>query len=141
MKPKDLYGSAHLVVAAIRVDSHRNQSPPSVEDVCETLAFSPEEGHRLCRRFEEAGIIEIVDSAYGPRLFVRDHLKIESLDRSNDKPDKLSQELQRFQKERKGIAKSVESFKAQQAERQKQLFANLDSKLKAKKGPGDKSSS
>jgi hypothetical protein len=141
MKPKDLYSNAHLVVAAIRVSSHRNQTPPSVEDVCDTLAFSPEEGHRLCRRLEEPGIIEIVDSAYGPRLFVRDHLKIESLDRTAEGPDKLSQELQRFQKERKGISKSVESFKAQQAERQKQLFASLDSKLKGKKSSEDGSSS
>ena len=129
MTVDDMYNAAHLFVAAVRVLTHQKNMPPSVENVCELLAFSRESGHLLCRKLSDLGAIECVEGAFGDRLFVRDHARLEAVER-NDAPKKLDLALKQFQNNRKPMDEEVASFKAKQKEKQKNLFEELEKKLK-----------
>ena len=75
------------------------------------------------------GIINIVEGAFGTRLFVQDHLKIEEIP-IDKKEDKLEEVLKKFKDNKKDFSKKIESFQAQRAKKQKDLFAELNKKLK-----------
>ena len=128
-KSKDLYTSAHLFISAIRVLEHQHNSPPTVEDICRLLSMSIEHSSYLSRKLKEMGIIDVVEGSYGTRLFIRDFLKIEEIERDNDK-SKLEEELKKFQESQKGLSQKIESIKTQQAEKKKNLFAEMEKKLK-----------
>lgn len=98
----DLYSQAHLIAAAIRILEHQHATPPSVEEVCEILSFSVEQGHRLCNRLKEMGIIDITSGAFGTRLFVVDHTKIEEIPRG-ESSSSMEAELRKFQDSQKGL--------------------------------------
>jgi hypothetical protein len=123
------YDDAHLFVAAVRFLSHRDQTPPDLDRVCQALKLSPEHGGLLCRRLTEIGAIERVTGAYGERLFVRDHLKLEDLPRTAQ-PDRLQDELDRFQQTQKGLTSKVENIRAEQARKRKDLFTEMEKKLR-----------
>ena len=129
MKELDLYTKAHLVVAAIRILEHQESVSSSIEKVCRMISFSLEHGNLICKKLGEMGIIEIVEVAYGTRLFIKDHLKIEEIPRGTG-GSKLEEELKKFQSSKKDLSKKIELFKAEQAEKQKNLFAKLEKKLK-----------
>ena len=129
MNDLDLYRKAHLLVAAIRILEYRRHSPPAIETVCELLEISTEEGGFLFRKLEECGIIESVENAQEIRLYIRDHLKIEEIPKGAAETQ-LDKELKNFQTSRKGLTQKVESFQAAQAEKKKQMFAELEKKLK-----------
>jgi len=129
MNHANLYSSAHLIVAAIRILEHRNNSPPSVENVCDTLSVSLEQGNLLFRKLEELKIIEVVEGPYGTRLFVRNHLMIEEIPKDS-KGSGIEEEIKQFQNTKKDYTKKIESFQAKQEEKQKNLFAELEKKLK-----------
>ena len=129
MKNTDFYSEAHLVVAAIRIFEHSNAVPPSVDDVCKTLSFSLEQGNLICRKLNEIGIIDLVAGGYGTRLFIKDHLKIEEIPKG-EKGGKLEEELKKFQNAQKDFTRKIESLQAKQAKEQKNLFAEIENKLK-----------
>ena len=126
---KDFYMQAHLLVAAIRVFEHTNSRPPTIEDLCQTVNFSIEKGNFLCRKLEELDVIEAVEGSYGARLFVRDHLKIEDIPRTEPE-NNFEDELQKFQENRKTFSQKMETFQAQQKQKKKDLFAEMEKKLK-----------
>ena len=129
MESKDLYSTAHLFVAAIRVWSHQNSNAPSVADICNTLEISTERGNFLCKQLEELEVVEVVEGAFGTRLFVKDHLKIEDIPK-DQKISKLDDELSKFKETQKEFSRKIESFKAEQAQKKKDLFADVQKKLK-----------
>lgn len=129
MQKSDLYSNAHLVVAAIRVLTHQQSAPPSIETVCQALSFSLEQGNFICNKLAETEVIEIVEGAYGTRLFIKDHLKIEDIPKG-DKVSGFEDDLKKFQDSKKDFTKKIESFQAKQAKKQKNLFAELEKKLK-----------
>jgi len=126
---KDFYMQAHIMVAAIRVFEHTNSRPPTIEDLCQTVNFSIEKGNFLCRKLEELDVIEAVEGSYGTRLFVRDHLKIEDIPRTEPE-NNFEDELQKFQENRKTFSQKMETFQAQQKQKKKDLFAEMEKKLK-----------
>ena len=128
-KHKDLYTSAHLFVAAIRVFEHQHNSPPTLEDLCRVLSMSIEHCGYLSRKLKEMGIIDVVEGSYGTRVFIRDFLKIEEIPRGDD-TSKLEEELKKFQESQKGLSQKIESIQTQQAEKKKTLFAEMEKKLK-----------
>jgi hypothetical protein len=125
-----LYDSAHLFVAAVRLLTHREQSPPDLDQVCDMLQLSKERGGFVCRRLEELGAVEAVEGAYGLRLFVREHLKIEDLPKE-DGPDRLQDELSKFQAAQKNVASRIASLQADQKKKKKSLFEEMEKKLRA----------
>ena len=129
MQNSDFYSDAHLVVAAIRVFTHQNSTPPSMDEVCRIISFSLEQGNFICKKLKEIGIVDVVEGGFGTRLFIKNHLKIEEIPRGK-KEDKLGEALKEFQNSKKDFTRVVESFQAKQAKKQKDLFAELEEKLK-----------
>ena len=129
MQTSNFYSDAHLIVATIRVLTHKNATPPSIEDVSNALSFSLEQGNFLSKKLKKMGIIDIVEGAFGTRLFIQDHLKIEEIPQG-EKEDKLEEALKKFRDSKKNFSKKIESFQAQKAKNQKNLFAELEKKLK-----------
>jgi hypothetical protein len=129
MQHPDLYSNAHLVVAAIRIFTHKNSKHPSLNEICKTLSFSLEQGNLICNKLRELRIIDVVEGAFENHLFIKDHLKIEEIPRDK-KEDKLGDALKKFKDSKKDFSKTIESFQAKQAEKQKALFAELEEKLK-----------
>ena len=128
-KKTTLYSEAHLMVAAIRVYEHLNSRPPTVEDVCRAINFSVEQGYFICRKLQEVDIIRAVEGSYGTRLFINDHLKLEALPRVEPE-NKLEDDLKKFQDSQKAFSQKIESFQAQQKQKKKDLFAEMEKKLK-----------
>jgi len=128
-KSKDLYTSAHIFISAIRVCEHQNSTPPTVEDICRVLSMSIERSSYLSRKLKEMEIIDVVEGSYGNRLFIRDFLKIEEIPRGDDE-SKLEEELKKFKESKKGLLQKIESIQTQQAEKKKNLFAEMEKKLK-----------
>ena len=129
MQNPDLYSNAHLVVAAIRIFTHKDSKHPSINEICKTLSFSLEQGNLICNKLRNLGIIDVVEGAFESHLFIKDHLKIEEISRDK-KEDKLEEALKKFKDSKKDFSKKIESFQAKQAEKQKALFAELEEKLK-----------
>jgi hypothetical protein len=125
----DFYSQAHLMVAAIRVFEHKNSRPPTIGELCQAIDFSIEKGNFICRKLEELDIIEAVEGSYGTRLFVRDHLNIEDIPRG-ESDNHFEEELKKFQDNRKAISQKVETFQAEQKKKKKDLFAEMEKKLK-----------
>ena len=130
MKTIKTYHHSHLFVSAIRILDHQKSAPPSIEEVCSLLEFSLEQGHFICNKLVEMGIVEIVEGAYGMRLFIKDHLLLEEIPIS-DQESKLDEALKQFKATRKGYEKKVASIQADQKEKRKNLFADLEKKLKS----------
>ena len=129
MQNSDFYSNAHLFVAAIRVFTHQNSAPPSIDQVCRITSFSLEQGNFICKKLKELGVVDVVEGGFGNRLFIKDHLKIEEIPKGK-KEGKLEESLKEFQNSRKEFTRKIESFQAQQAKKQKNLFAELEKKLK-----------
>jgi hypothetical protein len=124
------YDQAHLVVASIRVLDHQNGSPPAISDVCQMLALSKEQGHLLCKKLHALDIIDVIKGAYGERLRVKEHLNIESLDRS-DASDGMARALKDFRKSKTEQTKKFETLKAEHKEKKKDLFEQMQRQLRA----------
>jgi hypothetical protein len=131
MQSEDFYTQAHLITAAIRVLEHRHTTPPSVEQMCEALEFSIEQGHRICNRLKEMKIIDIAAGAFGTKLFIVDHVKIEEIPRGAS-GSSMQEELRKFQDSQKGLEKKVEAIRAEQEEKKKSLFADIEKQFKEK---------
>jgi hypothetical protein len=131
MKPTDLYTTAHLFVAAVRVLDHQDGAPPALEAVCRLLDYSDEKGSFLLNRLKEAGIVDTVKSGFNDRLVVGDHLAIEQLPRDTEE-SRLEQELKKFKQGKDVMQEKVASIKAQQAQKKQDLFAEIEKKLKRK---------
>ena len=129
MNAEDLYTNAHLFVAGVRVCEYRDSAQPSIETVCRLLSFSLEQGHYLSKKLIEFGVIDMIEGAFGTRLFIKDHLKIEAIPKE-EKDSRLEEEVKKFQDSKKEFAQKIESIKAAQAEKKKSLFADVEKKLK-----------
>jgi hypothetical protein len=129
MSKKDLYHNAHLVVAAIRLLEHQRNMPPDVETLQKTLDFSLEECHFLCRKLHQLGVIDIVEGSFGAKLFIKNHLELENIPKMPE-DSHIREDIDRFMTSRKDYSKEIESIKAQQEKKQKDLFARIDEKLK-----------
>jgi hypothetical protein len=132
------YQNGHLMVAAIRLLTHRHNGPPSVEAVTEALQFSAEQANLVCSKLHELGIIEILEGGFGTRLFVRDHVKLETLPDDAQTPA-FAEAIKKFQEDRKSLTRKVDAIKAEQAEKKKTLYAELEKQLRQKlvKPPSD----
>lgn len=129
MSAKDLYTNAHLFIAALRILEYKEKTLPSTESITKFLNFSSEFGHLICNQLVQKDIIELVKGAYDTRLSIKDHLKLEELPKTENSVP-LAAEIEKFQTSKAKITQKVESFKAEQKEKQKNLFADLEKKLK-----------
>jgi DNA-binding transcriptional regulator YhcF (GntR family) len=128
------YQTAHLIVAAIRVLEHRDGHPPSVEAMGQLLTASVEQVHRLCRKLEQQGIVEMTSGAFGIRVFISDHKAIEQLPDDSPKSG-MGDELARFKQEQQGRNKTIEDLKQKEEARRKELFRQIEQQFKKKPSP------
>ena len=129
MQGKDFYSDAHLVVAAIRIIEHRNSAPPSIDEVCRTISFSLEQGNFVCRKLNEMNIINVVEGAFGTKLFIKNHLLLEDIPKGATEDD-LEKELKKFQDSKKDYTQKIKLFQSEQEKKRKDLFTELEKKLK-----------
>ncbi|GBC62165.1 hypothetical protein DENIS_3128 [Desulfonema ishimotonii] len=129
MQHRDFYSKSHLIVSAVRILEYRNAEPPAINAVCDMLSFSPEQGHLICNRLHDMGVIEKVKGPFGTRLFVRDHLKLEEIP-EGEAGTGLQEEIEKFQNDRKNFRQKIEDFQARKEQEQKDLFAQIEEKLK-----------
>ena len=118
------------MVAAMRILEYRNGYPPSMDQLAEMLGFSSEQTAYLIRRLTEEDIIRPVEGAFGGRWSVAEYLKLEDLPRDSAEPTQLDNALQKFQAEKNKMAQKIETIKEQQALKKKDLFAELEKKIK-----------
>ena len=130
MKTSDLYNNSHLMVAGIRVLEHQKRRPPTLDEVCALLSISLEQGNFISRKLSEIDVLEVIEGSYGIRLFIRDHLKLEEIPKA-EATDSLGQAVRQFQDSKKGIESKIAAIKADQADKKKTLFAELEKKLKS----------
>ena len=131
MKVNDLYTTAHLFVAAVRVLEHQCGAPPALEAICQLLGYSEEKGSYLLNRLKEQGIVDTLKSGFSDRIVVDNHQAIEDLPRDTEE-SRLEQELKNFRKGKDVMKEKVASIKAQQDQKKKDLFADIQKKLKQK---------
>jgi DNA-binding Lrp family transcriptional regulator len=137
MTSNDMYTTAHLFVAAVRILDHQDGAPPALEAVCRQLKYSEEKGSYLLNRLKELGIVDTVESGFNDRIVVANHLAIEDLPRDAEE-SRLEQELKKFKKGKNVMEEKVASIKAQQDQKKQDLFAEIEKKLKQKIRPHDK---
>jgi hypothetical protein len=68
-------------------------------------------------------------TSFGTRFFIRDHRKLEEIPRG-ELGRRLEDEVKKFQDMQKTITRRVESFHAEQAGKKKNMFAEMEKKLK-----------
>ncbi len=129
MTKYSLYDQGHLVVAAIRVLAHQRKKAPVLADVCHMLGMTEEAAGLICRRLASAGVIETVTAAYDGRLVVLDQLKLEQLPKTDQQPA-LQAEIDQFRSKRDQLKDKVEAMRVQQKEKRKDLFADIEKKLR-----------
>ena len=128
-KQIDFYNETHIFVAAIRIFEHLNSRPPSVDELCRTINFSIERGNFISRKLEALGILEAVKGSYGTRLYVSDHLRIEDIPRG-EPGSKMEDEVKKFQDSQKAFSQKMETLQAEQKQKRKDRFADMEKKLK-----------
>ena len=128
-KQIDFYNEAHIFVAAIRIFEHLNSRPPSVDELCRTINFSIERGNFISRKLEALDILEAVRGSYGARLYVSDHLRIEDIPRG-EPGSKMEDEVKKFQDSQKAFSQKMETLQAEQKQKRKDRFADMEKKLK-----------
>lgn len=125
----NFYTMAHLVVAAIRLHEHRHAGPPAMEHVCEALSISIEEGNRLSLKLKNLDIIEMMEKPGEIRLFVKDHLKIETIPDQAESPS-MQSALEEFKKSRTEEIDKIKSIQSSYADKKKKLHEELEQQLK-----------
>jgi hypothetical protein len=130
---KNQYQEGHLFVAAIRLLEHQNGTPPTLGEISELLDLSAEQTGLISRRLVDVGIIKIVESAFGDRWGIEDHLKIEALPKEAA-TNQIDDALKQFKAEKSKMAKKIAAIKEEQAKKQKDLFSEIEKKLKKDMG-------
>jgi hypothetical protein len=100
---------AHLLLAAVRVLTHRAGRSPSPEDVAELLEWPAATVRLRASSLAELGALVQVESAFETHLEVADHLRVEDLP----------------EREREAIAEDLADFdrrKQEEADRMARLF-------------------
>lgn len=128
---------AHLVVAALRVLTHRHQRPARVAEAAELLGVSEEWLGVAVRRLVELGALAEVTDAYDARFEVADYLRIEELGETGGA--KMEEEIRSFshraKEKQQELQKQFDSdFRAGQKRRFSQLEEDLK-KFRGGKGP------
>lgn len=86
-----------LLVAAVRVQAHRDGRPPQLEDVAMLLAMPHELLRVLVIALEDRGILRQLTNAFETRLEIVDGLAVEELPPAGSGP-RLGAELDDFRK-------------------------------------------
>lgn len=83
MEVRASYSEGHLLVAAIRVLSHRQSGrPPTEDEIAQLLGVSREWIGVLVSSLEKAGVVRVLTGPFESRVEILDHLPLEKLPRA-----------------------------------------------------------
>ena len=128
-KRKNLYDNAHLVVAAIRLIENRDNAPPSIDAVSRMLSISIEQGNLICKKLKDRGIVDVVEGAFGTKLYLQDHLLIEEI-KKEEPESSIESEVKKFQETQKMSTKKIQEIQAEKKKNKKDLFAEIERQFK-----------
>lgn len=110
---------AQLLLAAIRVQTHRTGRAPTPAEVADLLDRSETEVRLQLVFLEDLGAAELVDAAFETHVDVRDHLKVEHLPESAGPA--LSEDLKDFDRRKQEEAdRMARLFDSGEHEQQRQ---------------------
>ncbi len=121
---------AHLLLAAIRVQSHLKERSPTPAEVADLLDLSESTVRLQLVFLQDLGAVDLVESAFATHAEIGDHLQVENLGESAGPA--LSEDLKDFdrrkQEESERMAHLFDSGESEQ-ERQDKL-SRMDEELK-----------
>jgi hypothetical protein len=125
-----LYEQGHLIAAAIRLHLHREGTPPSPDDVAKALGFSSELTHHVLHKMAELGAVRLMTGAYGDRVLLDDHRKIDELEGKDATPS-IEEDVAAFQEaQARKMEETAKRFSKDFLDPKKQeLKADLAAKL------------
>jgi hypothetical protein len=129
-------GQAHLIVAAVRVLTHKTGRPASIEEIAELLGWSVELAGHLVRALEARQIVRTIRSPFDVRVEVDDHRGIEALpleDRGPGLQDEVEKFHEQFKKKQEALQNLFDSGEVEA--KKKERLANLDKELRDFKSP------
>jgi hypothetical protein len=129
-------GQAHLIVAAVRVLTHKTGRPASIEEVAELLGWSVELAGHLVRALEARQIVRTIRSPFDVRVEVDDHRGVEALpleDRGPGLQDEVEKFHEQFKKKQEALQNLFDSGEVEA--KKKERLANLEQELRDFKSP------
>ncbi len=132
------YEESHLLVAAVRVLSHKDGRSPTPDEVADLLAFSREKTYVLVHELRRLGILRALETPFEIRLDVGDPVPLEQLPRGDSGPS-IAGELDEFhsrEQEKKQVMERM--FRGGEADRRrKERVSKLEKEFeKFKPKPG-----
>ena len=126
----DPYTEAHTFVAAVRLLHYQKKSPPTIEDICESLDVSVEAGLAVCRKLEKLSIVTISEDPFSILVGIGEHLEIEKLPKEQDQGDSLSKDVEKFMAKKKDMDKKVEAIQAGLQKKRQDLHSDIEARLR-----------
>jgi len=125
------YHESHLIVAAIRILSHRNEQPPNPEEVAEFLAFSPEKTNIIVHELGQRMVLHILESPFDTRVDILDPKPLEALPKE-ESSEAMQSELEEFTEQvREKKQKIQKMFEGGEMEKKRQArSAKLEEQFK-----------
>lgn len=135
MAHRPCYEDGHLIVAAVRVLSHKADKPPTPEGIAGLLGLAPDFVRNLVIALGEEGVLKVVENPFEIRAEVKDYIKLEDLPRESEGPS-IQDELDEFVKRKKEEVEATEKmFTVDEIDkREKDKLSKLDEEMKNMKG-------
>jgi hypothetical protein len=127
----------HIIVAAVRVLSHKAAKPPTPEEIADLLGLAPEFVRNLVIALGDEGILRVVENPFEIRAEVGDYTKIENLAKESAAPS-IQDELDDFVKRKQEVVEETEKMlNLDEIERKKkEKLSKLEDEMKKMKGGG-----
>jgi DNA-binding Lrp family transcriptional regulator len=125
---RNLYETAHVFVAGVRVFEHLHKRPPSLRELSDVLKTSEEELSLLARKLADEKIITLIISGADCRYGLLDHTRIEGLPRDMEAP-RMAEEITQFQSRQQSRLRDLEKSLGENRDRER-VFSDLDKALK-----------
>ena len=125
------YDQSHLVVAAVRILAHKDEKPPTMEEIGELLGISHEVIGAVARALDSRGIVKIHMTPFDTRVEVADHTALEELPRE-DTGAAMKEEVDAFLERTKEKQEKIEKLFGEEEyqKRKKEKQTGLEAQLK-----------
>lgn len=137
MAVKPSYEDGHLVVAAVRVLSHKASKPPTPEAIADLIGLPHEFARSLVVALGDEGILRVIENPFEIRAEIGDYMKLEELPKQSDAPT-IKDEIEDFVKRRKKAVEETEKMlNLDEIEKKKRKkLSKLEDEMKRMKGKG-----
>ena len=126
---KVFYYKGYVITEAIRIFIHHKGIQPSIKDLSATTSYSKETVYFICNRLEEHVIVEVVKGAFDEKVYLKNHTRLEDLPRETERVD-FREDIDKLREKSLKRKKEIERIQETEAEKKKDLFSELEKKLK-----------